>query len=199
MFEFIFRGALIWIVGWLSLALVWIGYWTNLSITTEQGPFTISIERQAATEREAALIAAAEALCPDEALLEGCPASDITTGNCRWWCEERSGFRIPVGVTGEAWQYFQDEVGKMQQEAESHDIARVTSASLRYTATVRANKATNPNTSVTDVVELKLNWHYYCGGGFCGFSIQLGRRVFFDEWGNVLGSIGDGLPEFQIY
>ena len=177
----------------IVLTIAWIAAWLGITLTTQSGPFEATIDRQANSPREEALISTAEAICPDPALLDqGC--DDAAEGECQWWCGEFDGYRIPYGVTGAAWRYYQDELGKLQQGSESHHVQPRTSATLRYRARV---EPVSGHPVVTDRVMLDLIWSFSCGP-VCGQYITMHRLVYFDAEGNVVEVQGDGRPSIFV-
>ena len=110
----------------------------------------------------------------------------------RWWLDSFDETWIPFAVTGGAIDYY---LGRL------HDYAAGLSpfgfranggadnGALFYTAKVLPTS--EPGAS--RVVELKVQWSYWCGN-LCAMEFVHTRRVFFDAAGQAMRIDGDGRP-----
>lgn len=188
----------LWLGGVVALYFLQFYSLGGCRLTTEQGPFEIVIERQAATPLEEQLLQIAESICPDEAIFANCREQEPVTGGCRWWCGARNGIALAHAATGDAWRYYQDQITQLQQAAESHAITRESSARLVYEASIEKRTGTTPAGIDRYIVRIALEWRYYCGTAFCGNGFRVERHVELDANGNVIWLWGDGFPDSWI-
>lgn len=185
-----------------------------------RGRFRASVLRFAANANDARLIAAAEQLypTPDAIIASGTTADERNrlsataagvsleklnvpqrpAGNPadRWWLDAFDETWIPFAVTGGAVDYYLSRL---------HDYAAGRSpfgfsatdgtdhGSLSYTARV----VSSSEPGVARVVELQLQWDYWCGY-LCAMEFRHTRRVFFDAAGRAVRVEGDERPEVMV-
>ena len=112
-----------------------------------------------------------------------------------WWGGEIHGVRVPLAITEAAVSYFL-AFGKPRTMA-GGPVARVMlRTSLRYTATVHANRLPGRHNPETYNVDMALEWSGECGAG-CDLSIQAWRKVFVRPEGVIVGVSGDGVPRLR--
>lgn len=162
---------------------------------------TVTIDRKAEDPKEAALIAAAEAVVPDAAALKKAigdgPAPQDAS---QWWCGETLGIRLPFAVTGEAVGYFTTLVeGYRKQELERYSEP---SSSVGYQAKVAHHaefKLDGKTYKDVRVVTLELTFSQQFAATVTeGMSFQKQRTVVFDAAGKLLAVSGDGATDAAV-
>lgn len=184
------------------------------------GRFRASILRVAANANDARLIATAEQLYPTpEAIIASGSTADQRkhlsaaaagvsleklkvpqrpAGNPvdRWWLDTFDETWIPFAVTAGALDYY---LGRLHDYAAGRSpfgfsaTDGVDHGALSYTA--RVISSSEP--SVARIVELELQWEYWCGM-LCAMEFRHTRRVFFDAAGRAIRVEGDGPPEVDV-
>jgi hypothetical protein len=185
-----------------------------------RGRFRASVLRVAANANDARLIAAAEQLYPtpdaiiatattaDErnrliATAAGIPLDTLkipqrAAGSPpdRWWLDAFDETWIPFAVTAGAVDYY---LGRLHDYAAGRSPFGFSATdgpdhgSLSYTA--RVVPSSEPG--VARIVELHLQWEYWCGM-LCAMEFIHTRRVFFDAAGRAVRVGGDGRPEVVV-
>jgi hypothetical protein len=184
------------------------------------GRFHASVFRVAVNANDAHLIAAAERLYPSsEAIIATATTADrrnrlvsaaagvsvrtvkVPQRNAgspadRWWLDDFDATWIPFAVTGAAVDYYLGRLhdyaagrgpfGFSATDGEDH-------AALSYTAKVLPTSVPGGG----HIVELQLEWTYWCGS-LCAMSFTQSRRVFFDAAGQVIRVEGDKDPEVIV-
>lgn len=175
----------------------------------------ITVSREATDQKQAAMIAAAEAAQPSKEALSkaleagernGAPASDPPkqalppAGEKVWWYKEALGIRIPCAITADAVAYYSDLVekyGKLDFKRYAQPSSR-----LDYHATVAAHqKFEHQGQKFEDVhvVTLKLDFSQnFAATQTEGMHFQKERVVILDAKGKVLHITGDGPTEVPI-
>ncbi len=185
-----------------------------------RGRFRASVLRVAANANDAHLIAAAEQLYPTPdaiiatattaeernrllATAAGVPLTPLkvpqrTAGSPtdRWWLDSFDETWIPFAVTAGAVDYY---LGRLYDYAAGRSPFGFSATdgadhgSLSYTARV----APSSELGVARIVELQLQWEYWCGM-LCAMEFIHTRRVFFDAAGRAVRVEGDGRPEVAV-
>ena len=114
----------------------------------------------------------------------------------RWWLDSFDETWIPFAVTGDAIEYY---LGRLHDYAaglrhfgfSANDGAD--HGALVYTATVLPTS----EPGAIRVVELQLQWNYWCGN-LCAMEFIHTRRVFFDASGRAVRIQGDARPTVGI-
>ena len=161
----------------------------------------IQIRRNAATDLEKKMIAAAEAAIPDkQALLKALGDQPMTGDKAQWWHQEQLGVRIPFAVTGAAVEYFQKLVEGYQKQA----FKRYSEpdSKLDYQAGVAFHKSFEHQGKTfkdVHVVTLKLSFsEHFAATVTEGMSFEKQRVVILDAKGTVLAVSGDGPTEVPV-
>ena len=155
----------------------------------------IAIRREADNDKQAKLIAAAEAAPPTaDALRKAIGDGPAPKDPSQWWYREELGIRIPFAVTVGAVDYYSDLVKKYRKET----FERFTQPSSRldYHATV----AHHPNFEHdgktfknVHVVTLTLNFsENFAATATEGIQFEKQRTVVLDGNGKVVAIFGDG-------
>jgi hypothetical protein len=174
------------------------------------GRFVISVRRDAVTREEARLIARAESLYPDPALIEREVATLLADPRNqrgvweerlraaaaepgpRWWWSVSDPW-WPFAVTAGAVEHYV-EAARRLRDAPGPGVPRepdaLSSVRFEYRATVAPRDAGH-------VVDLSITWSYHCGS-VCGNRFSHTRRVVFDADGEVVEVEGDGLAEVLV-
>jgi len=185
-----------------------------------RGRFRASVLRVAANANDARLIVAAEQLYPapeaiiaiattdDErnrlsATAAGVPLDTLkvpqrAAGNPtdRWWLDAFDDTWIPFAVTAGAVDYY---IGRLHDYAAGHSPFGFSATdgadrgSLSYTA--RIVRSSEPG--IDRIVELQLQWNYWCGM-LCAIEFIHTRRVHFDAAGRPVRVEGDGRPTVVV-
>jgi hypothetical protein len=185
-----------------------------------RGRFRASVLRVAANANDARLISAAEQLYPTpDAIIANARSADernrllataagvslntpkvpqrtAGTPADRWWLDAFDETWIPFAVTAGAVDYF---LGRLHDYAAGRSPFGFSATdgadhgSLSYTA--RAVPSSEPG--VTHIVELQLQWEYWCGM-LCAMEFTHSRRVFFDAAGRAVRVEGDERPEVVV-
>jgi len=183
----------------------------------------VTVRREAADEKQSAMIAAAEAAqVPADVLrraaaedpfrypLEPQPADvqrraagepEIPVGEKVWWYKESLGIRIPCGITADAVTYYSDLVGKYSKQAlNRHNRPH---SRFDYHATVAFHKQfEHEGKTLKDVhvVTMKLTFsQYFVATHGQGMRFSKERVVILDAAGKVLHISGDGPTECEIW
>lgn len=175
----------------------------------------VTVSRKAADEKQAAMIAAAEAAQPSkEALRLAAEARDrndptglaqpqealLPAGDKVWWDKEIYGIRIPCAITADAVTYYSDLVKKYGKQELKRYIEP--SSSLDYLATVAFHKEfTHDGQTFKEVhvVTMKLTFSQnFVATMTEGMHFQKDRVVILDAKGKVLLITGDGPTEVPI-
>lgn len=161
----------------------------------------ITVRREAADKKQAAMIAAAEAAQPsNKVLLQAAGAAGLPPGDKVWWYKEELGIRIPCAITADAIAYYSDLVGKYGKQ----DLKRYAEPSSRldYHASVAFhNKFEHQGQTFKDVhvVTLKLTFSQnFVATQSEGMQFQKDRTVILNAEGKVLHITGDGPTEVPI-
>lgn len=176
----------------------------------------VTIRREAADEKETAMIAAAEAAQPNKDLLEKSAvdadpahgrgfvptlkALGAGAGEKLWWYKSGLGIRIPFAITADAVTYYSDLVGQYGKKAiKSYGEP---SSSLDYHASCKLHKEFKVEDKVfTDVyvVTLKLTFvQKFVATQTAAMNFNKERVVILDSAGKVLHISGDGPTEVPI-
>lgn len=185
-----------------------------------RGRFRASVLRVAGNANDARLIAMAEQLYPTPyAVIATATTSDErnrllataagvslntlkvpqrTAGSPadRWWLDAFDETWIPFAVTAGAVDYY---LGRLHDYAAGRSPFGFSATdgadhgSLSYTA--RVVPSSEPG--VARIVELQLQWEYWCGM-LCAMEFIHTRRVFFDAAGKAVRVEGDGRPEVGV-
>lgn len=160
---------------------------------SERGPFTVTIERDAASDFETQLISTAESACPlDLSHADLCvPAFDPIEDGCRWWCEDFEGVLTPYALNAEAIAYYQGRTqnNEMQSSVDPRN-ATYRSTVFTYTADVALSASFGQFLDVY-VVTLNMRYSEICGP-LCGHFIWAHRTVVLNRAGEILAIEGDG-------
>jgi hypothetical protein len=161
----------------------------------------VVVTREAVTEADRRLIAAAEAAQPPRAEVQKAAGeTKLPASGPLWWYKEQLGLRIPYALTGEAVTYFTELVRKYGKES----FTRYSEPSSRvaYTAKVAEHESfTHGKETFANVrvVTLKLEFgQNFCATGTEGLAFTKERTVIFDTAGALLLIIGDGPTETPI-
>ena len=184
------------------------------------GRFRASILRTAANANDARLIRLAEELYPspdaivassrtvDERNKLLATAAGVSLRNLkvpqrpagtpadRWWLESFDETWIPFAVTGGAIDYY---LGRLHDYAAGLSpfgfsaYAGADHGALFYTAKV----LTTSEPGASRVVELRIQWSYWCGN-LCAIEFVHTRHVFFDVTGRPIRIEGDGRPTVGV-
>lgn len=176
----------------------------------------VTIHREAANEKEAAMIAAAEAAQPavadlEKAATDSDPAQGkgvVPTrkalgageGEKLWWYKLDLNVRVPYAITADAVTYYSDLVGKYAKKAfKSYGEP---SSKLEYHASSKFQKEYKVADKVfTDVhvVTLKLVFEQnFAEEQAAAMHFEKERVVIMDATGKVLHISGDGLTDVPI-
>ena len=185
-----------------------------------RGRFRASVLRVAANANDARLIAAAERLYPDPGAIiaasttaeERSRLSATAAGVSlktlkvpqrpagspvdRWWLDTFDETWIPFAVTAGAVDYYLGRLHDYAAGPSPFGFSATDGAdhgSLAYTA--RAFPSSEPG--IARVVELHLQWEYWCGM-LCAMEFIHTRRVFFDAAGRAVRVEGDERPEVDV-
>ncbi|HEY8830970.1 MAG TPA: hypothetical protein VIM21_00545 [Gemmatimonadaceae bacterium] len=180
------------------------------------GRFRASVLRVSASANDARLIAVAEQLYPNpDAIVASATNADerkrllaAATGvslralkvpqrpagspTDRWWLDDFDETWIAFAVTAGAVDYY---LGRLHDYAAGRSPFGFSATegtdhgSISYTA--RVVQSSDPG--VARIVELQLQWNYWCGM-LCAMEFTLTRRVFFDAAGQAVRVEGDGRP-----
>jgi hypothetical protein len=175
----------------------------------------VNIRREAADEKQSAMIAAAEAAQPSkEALRKAADASDPNdplglaqpkeaqppTGDKVWWYKEQLGIRIPYAITADAVAYYSELVGKYGKQALNRFMQP--SSRLDYHAGVKFHKEFKLDDKTFNdvhVVTLKLIFSQnFVASQTEGMQFEKERIVILDDKGKVQHISGDGPTEVPI-
>lgn len=175
----------------------------------------VVIDRPAKDEREAELIAAAEAAQPSlEAMQKALDAPDpfdplglnspkekkLPEGEKVWWYQERLGIRIPAAITTEAITYYSELVEKNAKRAFTRYVEP--SSRLEYRATIELQEEFKLNDKTfqnVHVVTLQLTFSQnFTTTESEGMHFQKTRIVILDRDGEVLEVSGDGPTEVPV-
>ena len=181
-----------------------------------RGRFRASVFRVAGSAEDARLIAAAEQLYPNpDAIIASATNAEerkrllaAATGESlralkvpqrpagsptdRWWLDNFDETWIAFAVTAGAVDYY---LGRLHDYAAGRSPFGFSApygtdhGSFSYTA--RVVPSSDPSTP--RIVELQLQWNYWCGM-LCAMGFTLTRRVFFDAAGQPVRVEGDGRP-----
>jgi hypothetical protein len=175
----------------------------------------VAIRREAADEKQSAMIAAAEAAQPAvEALRNAAHALDrndplglahkkevpLQAGDKVWWYRELLGIRIPYAITADAVAYYAELVGNYGKQP----LHRYTqpSSSLDYRAAVKFHQEFKLNDKTfhdVHVVTLKLIFSQnFVATQTEGMQFEKQRVVILDANGKVLFISGDGPTEVPV-
>ena len=161
----------------------------------------VTVRRVSSDQKQAAMIAAAEAAQPSkEALRQAAGDAAVPAGDKVWWYQEQLGIRIPCAITADAVAYYSDLVGTYAKQ----DFKRYVEPSSRldYHATVAAHqKFEHQGQTFEDVhvVTLKLDFSQnFAATQTEGMHFQKERVVILDAKGKVLHISGDGPTEVPI-
>jgi hypothetical protein len=175
------------------------------------GRFVISVRRDAATREGARLIARAESLYPDPALIEREVATLLADPRNqrgvweerhreaavqpgpRWWWLVDHPWR-PFAVTAGAVEHYVEAARRLR---DSPDPGVFLEPGFRHTARFEYRATVTP-IDAGHVVDLSMTWSHRCGR-LCGRSFRHARRVMFDANGDVVEVEGDGLAEVLVY
>jgi hypothetical protein len=185
-----------------------------------RGRFRASVLRVAGNSNDARLIAAAEQLYPTpDAIIAFAKTADErnrlvataagvslhtpkvpqrTAGSStdRWWLDAFDETWIPFAVTAGAVDYY---LGRLHDYAAGRSPFGFSATdgddhgSLSYTARV----VPSSERGIARIVELRLQWKYWCGM-LCAMEFTHTRRVFFDTAGRAVRVEGDGRPEVGV-
>jgi hypothetical protein len=185
-----------------------------------RGRFRASVLRVAVNANDARLIAAAEQLYPtpdaiiasattrDErnrllATAAGVPLDTLKVPQRaagspadRWWLDAFDDTWIPFAVTAGAVHYYLDRLHDYAAGRSPFGFSATDGAdhgSLSYTA--RIVPSSEPG--IARIVELQLQWEYWCGM-LCAMEFVHTRRVFFDPAGRPVRVQGDGRPTVVV-
>lgn len=175
----------------------------------------VTVRRVSADQKQAAMIAAAEAAQPSkEALRKAAEAGERNgspglaqpkealppAGDKVWWYQEQLGIRIPCAITADAVAYYSDLVGKYGKQ----DFKRYVEPSSRldYHATVDTHQKFEHHGQTFEdvhVVTLKLAFSQnFAATQTEGMHFRKERVVILDAKGKVLHITGDGPTEVPI-
>jgi hypothetical protein len=175
----------------------------------------ITIRREAADDKQSAMIAAAEAARPSkEALRKAADARDrndplglaqpkeapLPAGDKVWWYKEQLGIRIPCAITADAVAYYSELVGKYGKQVLNRYMQP--SSSLDYHAGVKFHKEFKLDDKTFNdvhVVTLKLIFSQnFVATQTEGMQFEKERVVILDAKGKVLHISGDGPTEVPV-
>jgi hypothetical protein len=184
------------------------------------GRFRASVLRVAENANDARLIAVAERLYPTPdaiiasattpsernrllATVAGVPLDTLKvpqraagTPADRWWLDEFDDTWIPFAVTADAVDYY---LGRLRDYAAGRSPFGFSATdgtdhgALSYTA--RIVPSSEPG--IARIVELRLQWNYWCGM-LCAMEFIHTRRVFFDTAGRPVRVEGDARPTVVV-
>jgi hypothetical protein len=175
----------------------------------------VTIRREAADDRQSAMIAAAEAAQPSkERLRKAADAGDrndppglaqpkeapLPAGDKVWWYQEQLGIRIPFAITADAVAYYSELVGKYGKQPFNRHAQP--SSRLDYRAGVSFHKEFKIDEKTfhdVHVVTLKLTFNQnFAATQSEGMQFEKERVVILDAKGEVLHISGDGPTEVPI-
>lgn len=161
----------------------------------------VSVRREAADEKQSAMIAAAEAApVPADVLRRAAGESEIPVGEKVWWYKEELGIRIPCGITADAVTYYSDLVGKYGKQALNR-FMQPTSRFDYHAAVAFHKQFEHEGKAFKDVhvVTMKLTFSQnFVATQTEGMRFQKERVVILDAAGKVLHIAGDGPTEVPI-
>jgi hypothetical protein len=114
----------------------------------------------------------------------------------RWWFDSFDNTWVPFAVTGAAVDYYLARLRDIAAGRGEFTYAQGEPAdrgTLKYTAIVRPDSSNGG----AYVVELRLDWSYWCGV-LCGIWFTQTRTVSFDRSGAVVGISGDRRPSVIV-
>ncbi len=158
---------------------------------------SVSIQREAANEKEQNLIAAAEKSQPDAtALLESIrkDGDDIKPQPGQWWNKEIHGIRIPFAITNDAVHYYTELVNGFGQQK----LVRYAEpgSSFTYQAKVAQPAAYDldgKSLQNVTVVTMTLSFRQrFVATVTEAFGFEKKREVVFDKEGKIIHVKGDG-------
>ena len=161
----------------------------------------VVIRREATDDKQAAMIAAAEAAqAPKAALRQAAGEAAAPEGDKVWWYKEQLGIRIPYAITGDAVAYYSELVanyGKQVFKRYNEPNSR-----LDYHAGVKLHKLLKLDDKTfkdVHVVTLKLTFtQHFAATQTEGMRFEKTRVVVLDAEGKVLHISGDGPTEVPI-
>ncbi len=161
----------------------------------------VTVRREAADPKQAAMIAAAEAAPVSKAVLRQAAGADaVPAGERVWWYKEELGIRIPCAITADAVAYYSELVRTYGKQALKRYVQP--SSSLDYHATVAFHKEFKQERETykdVHVVTLKLSFaQNFVATTTEGMSFEKERVVILDAGGKVLKITGDGPTEVPI-
>lgn len=161
----------------------------------------VVIRREAADEKQSAMIAAAEAAqAPKQAVLKAAADDAAPAGDKTWWYKEQLGIRIPYAITADAVAYYAELIGKYGKQTFNRYVEP--SSSLNYQASVKFHKEFKLDDKTFNdvhVVTLKLIFgQQFAATQTEGMHFQKERVVVLDAAGKVLHISGDGLTEVPV-
>ncbi len=175
----------------------------------------VTIRREAADDKQSALIATAEAAQPSqEALRKAADTRDrndpagvaqpkeaaLPAGENVWWYEEQLGIRIPFAVTADAVAYYSEWVGKSGKLALSRHMQPT--SRLDHHAVVEFHKEFKLDDRTfadVHVVTLKLSFSQsFVATQTEGMQFEKKRIVILDAKGKVLHISGDGPTDVPV-
>jgi len=185
-----------------------------------RGRFRASVLRVAANANDARLIAVAEQLYPNpDAIIATATTADerkrllATAAGIslrtlkvpqrpagspvdRWWLDAFDETWIPFAVTGSAVDYYLGRVHDYAAGRSPFGFSATDGADHgAFSYTARVIPSSEPG--VARVVELQLQWEYWCGM-LCAMEFVHTRRVFFDAAGTAVRVEGDERPEVGV-
>ncbi len=114
----------------------------------------------------------------------------------RWWFLDFDGTFTPLSLTSGAVSYY---IGRFRDIAQGLGQFRQPGEDgpdrLEFSYRARVMSTTEHNAH--RVVELSMNWNYWCST-LCGMSFSYKRRVFFDTEGRVVHVDGDGPAKVSV-
>ncbi len=170
--------------------------------------FGIEIERTYKGVDEAHLIAVAEGIQPDrnEVLTAiGPPGMQAEAGvepdAALWWFATFDGIRIPWAITADALDYYVMVIEAFEKgDFSSSKGITMLKAFLRYEASVESleeYQLGGVKHENVQVVHMELSWSQYCGPE-CAMGFFKKRTVVFDDQGNVVAVLDDGLTQYVV-
>jgi hypothetical protein len=161
----------------------------------------VVIRREAADEKQKAMITTAEAALPDiEALREAAAPEKPAVGDGRWWYKIESGTRIPFAITADAVAHYAALVEANGKRAITAYVEPRSNLDYRASAVFHKEFAQGDQTfRNVHVVTLKLRFsQHFVTGQTEGVEFAKERVVVLDETGKVLLISGDGPTQVAI-
>lgn len=160
----------------------------------------VQIKREAADEKQAALIATAEGAQPAMEELLKAAEEGLPKAEKMWWHKVALGIRIPFAITGDAVTYYSDLVTGYGKQKLSRYLQP--SSSLKYEAGVKFHKSFEIGGKTFEevhVVSLNLTFSQnFAATSTEGMQFEKKRVVVIDAAGKVIHIAGDSATEAPI-